>query len=231
MNSNAKRPSNNLKMKKCFLFAIVLITAIGARGSEKRDLLQHAVSETAMKSKLVLDRSWVPYPAYEDRAAWEKLTEPVRDQLITTGEKYLDFEWRVLKATDYIEFEKSGSRTAMEAPFGANTSALSALVMAELCEGKGRFVDQIANGVWLFMEMTSWALSAHLPGPQASGRSLPDDSGHVIDLTAGDMGSFLSSTYYFFKEPFDKINPSISSRLFATLKERILDTYMERDDF
>ncbi|MGV3761195.1 heparinase II/III domain-containing protein [Parapedobacter sp.] len=218
-------------MKKLFLIAIVLIAAIGTRASEKRDLLQHAVTETAIKSKLVLDQSWVPYPAYRDRAAWGKLTAPVRTQLITSGEKYLDYAWKVVKATDYIEFEKSGSRTAMEAPFGANCKALSALVMAELCEGKGRFVDQIVNGVWLFTEMTSWALSAHLPGPQASGRSLPDGSGHVIDLTAGDMGSFLSWTYYFFKETFDKIDPSISSKLFATLNARILDTYMERDDF
>lgn len=211
--------------------AIVSITFIGVRGSEKRDLLQHAVSESAIKSQLVLDKSWVRYPAYEDRSGWEKLTEPIRSQLITSGEKYLDFEWRVVKATDYIEYEKSGSRIAMEAPFGANSTALSALVMAELCEGKGRFVNQIINGVWQFTEMTSWALSAHLPGPQASGRSLPDNSGHVIDLAAGDMGSFLSWTYYFFKASFDEINPAISSRLLATLKARILDTYLERDDF
>lgn len=218
-------------MKKLLLTFVAVISLIVAHGAEKRDLLQHAVSETALKSLLLLDKSWVRYPAYEDRAGWDKLTGSVRAQLIAGGEKYLDYEWRVVKATDYIEYEKSGSRTAMEAPFGANTSALSALVIAELCEGKGRFVGQIVNGVWLFTEMTSWALSAHLPGPQASGRSLPDDSGHVIDLAAGDMGSFLSWTYHFFKETFDEINPSISSRLLATLKDRILVTYMERDDF
>ncbi|WP_262245112.1 heparinase II/III-family protein [Parapedobacter soli] len=218
-------------MRKTLLIAVAFITCMAARAGEKRDLLQHAASEAELKPLLVTDKSWIPYPAYQDRAGWEKLTEPVREQLIAAGEKYLDYPWRVVKATDYIEYEKSGSRTAMEAPFGANTNALSALVMAELCEGKGRFVDQIVNGVWLFTEMTSWALSAHLPGPQKSNRSLPDDSGHVIDLTAGDMGSFLSWTYYFFKESFDEVNPSISSRLLATLKERILDTYMERDDF
>src|SRR3546814_19927880 len=79
--------------------------------------------------------------------------------------------------------------------------------------------------------MDAGALSAQLPRPQACGRSLPDYSGHVIDLTACYIGSFPSLTYYFFKEPFDKINPSISSKLLATLKARILDTYMERDDF
>src|SRR3546814_930111 len=205
-------------MKKFLLIAIAAMTFVGAHGAEKRDLLQHAVAESAIKSQLVLDKSWVRYPAYDDRAGWEKRTEPVRAQLITRGENDLDYEWRVVKATDYIEYEKSGSRTAMEAPFGANTNALSALVMAELCEGKGRFVDQIANGVWLFTEMTSWALSAHLPGPQASGRSLPDDSGHVIDLTAGDMGSFLSWTYYFFKESFRKIHPSLLLKVFGTPK-------------
>src|SRR5690606_38390349 len=143
---------------------------IGVRGHEKRDLLQHATTETALKSLLLVDKSWVRYPAYADRTGWGKLTQPVRTQLLSDGETYLDYEWRVVKATDYFEFERSGARTVMEAPFNANSNALKALVMAELCEGKGRFLDQIANGVWVFCEMTSWALSAHLPSFQASGR-------------------------------------------------------------
>ena len=56
----------------------------------------------------------------------------------------------------------SGDRAIMESPFGKNNSALGSLFMAEMAEGKGRFVDQIINGVFASCEMTSWALSAHL---------------------------------------------------------------------
>lgn len=218
-------------MKKIQVVILCLILSGFSYGYEPRNLLQHAASEAQLKTVLVTNKSWIPFPDYKDRDGWNRLTNPVRDQLITNGEKYLDFEWRVVKATDYIEYERSGSRTAMEAPFGANSNALSSLIMAELTEGKGRFIDQILNGVWVFSEMTSWALSAHLPAFQHSKRSLPETTEHVIDLTAGDIGSLLSWTYYFFKEPFDKINPSISNRLFKSLHERILDTYMQRSDF
>ena len=38
--------------------------------------------------------------------------------------------------------------------FGKNNSALGSLFMAEMAEGKGRFVDQIINGVFASCEMT-----------------------------------------------------------------------------
>lgn len=200
-------------------------------GYEKRDLLQKEATETQLQSLLLQDGRWVPYPAYADRAGWDKLSGDFREVQISAGEKYLDYDWKTVKATDYLEFERSGSRTVMESPFGANSSALSALVLAELAEGKGRFMDQIINGVWAFNEMTSWALSAHLGAYQTSKRALPNYTEHVIDLTSGDLGSLLSWVHYFFKDSFNKVDPIIAARLKATLQERILDTYMQRSDF
>lgn len=198
---------------------------------EKRDLLQKKASLTQLDAILVKDNSWIPYPEYADRAGWDKLSGEYKAILIEKGEKYLDYKWRTVVATDYLDFERTGARTTMEEPFGSNSNALTALVMAELAEGKGRFTDQIINGVWLFSEITSWALSAHLAGPQKSKRSLPDYTENVIDLAAGDIGSLLAWTHYFFKEPFDKVNPIIASRLKTTLQKRILDAYIERSDF
>lgn len=211
-----------------FLF---LMVAIPVKAQVKRDLLQKNISSKDLQQIIIKDNSWIPYPTYDQREAWKDLTEPVHVDLIRRGEKYIDFEWRVVKATDYLAYERTGSRVMMERPFGQNSTALSSLVLAELAEGEGRFMDQIVNGVWVFCEMTSWALSAHLPGPQKSGRSLPDFTEHVIDLAAGDIGSLLSWIFYFFKDSFDEINPQISVRLKSTLQTRILDTYMERNDF
>lgn len=59
---------------------------------------------------------------------------------------------------------------------------------------------------------------------------MPDYNENVIDLVAGDMGSFLSWTYYFLKDELDKkVHPIISQRLRQTLQDRILDAYMIRD--
>lgn len=207
-----------------FLFSVI------TQAGEPRNLLQAKAAGENLKASLLPRSSWIKYPAYHDRAAWTAFTGPLQQKLVAGGEKYLNYEWKVVKASDYMEYERSGSRVAMENPFGANNTALSRLVFAELAEGKGRFMDQIINGVWHDCEMTSWALSAHL-GVQKSKRSLPDDTEQIIDLTSGDLGSFLSWTWYFFHDTWDKINPVISARLYRNIRSRILEPYMDRNDF
>lgn len=197
---------------------------------EERNLLQKSAEISMLKSVLVTNQQWVPYPDYTDHTAWDQFLGDNKADYIKRGEKILNYEWKVVKATDYLEFERSGNRRIMEDPFGSNNGAIADLLMAELAEGKGRFIDQLINGVYQSCEITSWALSAHLSA-QHSRRSLPDYKEHVIDLTAGDLGSLLSWTYYFFHSEFDKVDPVISERLRHELQERILDTYMNEDRF
>lgn len=201
------------------------------QATESKDLLKKAVSKAELKDLLIRDQEWVPYPDYQDRAGWEALTADFKGELIHNGEEFLDYAWQVVELSDFLEYERSGNRNIMQDPFGANNNAMMALVLAELAEGKGRFLDQIMNGTWLACEMTTWVLSAHLPAYQTNKRSVPDPNEFTIDLTAGDLGSFYSWVYYFFKAEFDKVSPIIATRLRQNLQERILDVYMNRSDF
>ena len=195
----------------------------------ERNLLQKTVTKEQLKEALVMNQAWVPYPAYTDRAGWEALLDKEdRQKLIRAGERMLKYEWKVIRATDYLEYERSGERNIMQNPYEANRKAISSLMMAELAEGKGRFIDQLMNGVFFSCEMTSWVLSAHLPR-QSTKRSLPDWREQIIDLGSGNYGSLLSWVYYFFHTTFDKADPVISLRLRQTLQERILDPYMNND--
>lgn len=216
--------------KNVTLLCLLLLLTAPVHAYVERDLLQQAANVEKLESVLILNQEWVTYPLYTDRAGWDQFLGDYKNEYIKRGEKWLDYEWKVVKATDYIEYERSGNRRIMEDPFGSNNTALADLLMAELAEGKGRFIDQLINGVYQSCEMTSWVLSAHLSA-QHSKRSLPDYKEHVIDLTSGDLGSLLSWTYYFFHAEFDKVNSVISERLRHELQERILDTYMKEDRF
>lgn len=154
--------------------------------------------------------------------------EKYKTALIREGEKLLNYEWLLVRATDYLEFERTGNRYVMQDRLNKNRSAINSLMFAELAEGKGRFIDQLINGVYLSCEITSWVYSAHL-SRQSNHRSLPDFREQVIDLSAGGYGAMLSWVYYYFHESFDKVNPSISIYLRQTLQERILDAYMNND--
>jgi hypothetical protein len=193
-------------------------------------LLQKKATVNELLSMLSTKSEWIKYPAYQDRKGWDAYTGNLKLKLIQDGEKNLNYTWKVVKATDYLEFEKSGNRTIMENPFGQNNNALSSLLYAELAEGQGRFMNQIINGIWHTCEMSTWVLSAHLP-VQKSKRSLPDIKEEIIDLTSGDLGSFLSWTWYFLHDELDKVNPSIAARLKTNIQQRILVPYMVRDDY
>lgn len=211
------------------LTLIALLLSTPAQAYTERNFLQNAISKEDLKSALVMNQAWVPYPDYTDRAGWDSLlTKQDKEMLIRTGERLLNYKWQVIHATDYIEYERSGERNLMQEPYEANRQAINTLMLAELAEGKGRFIDQLVNGVFYSCEMTSWVLSAHLPR-QSTHRSLPDFREQIIDLGSGAYGSMLAWTYYFFHETFDQINPSISAYLRSALQERILDPYMSND--
>ena len=48
----------------------------------------------------------------------------------------LNYEWKVIRATDYLEYERSGERNIMQNPYEANRKAINILMLAELAEGK-----------------------------------------------------------------------------------------------
>ena len=217
-------------MNRLIIFLALLLSAGIAKAYEPRNFLQKKASLQQVKTMLVPKSEWIKYPAYTNRTGWDKLTGELKEKIIKGGESCLTYTWKVVTASDYLEYERSGSRTAMENPFGSNNKAMSYLVFAELAEGKGRFINQKVNGVWYSCDMSSWVLSAHLPA-QKSGRTLPDFNEQIIDLTSAELGSFYSWIYYFFHDEFDKINPIISARLKLTIQQRILQPYIERSDY
>ena len=170
--------------------------------------------------------SWLPYPEYSDRNAWEELLGSHADYLIAQGQKYLDYTWQSVNATAYLAYERTGNRQVMERPMSANRVALNALMLAELAEGKGRFVDQLINGTWHIAHMPSWVLSAHLPR-QRTKRALPDPEHQIIDLGSGSLGAQMSAAYHFFHETFDKVDPVISRVIKSAVKKQILDPYLD----
>lgn len=215
-------------MKKLLLIIVAAICTISASAYTERNLIASRTSRDQLKDILVKDQKWVTLPAYSDREGWDALLGDKKDIYIKRGEKALNHDWPRVKATDYLEYERSGNRRIMEDPLSANNSAVADLLMAELAEGKGRFIDQLINGVYAAAEMTSWALSAHIPAIKP-GRSIQPYDKPVIDLVAGDMGNLYSWVYYFMQPEFDKINPEISRRLRHEIKTRVLDPFLDYD--
>ncbi len=205
-------------------------TVYKALKAKERNLLSNSTTEKEVADQLLSGTSWVGFPAYSERDAWNRIPGKYRKLIIQSGEEAIDFEWGIVKATDFLEFERSGNRNIMQHPLSARREALQDLVLAELFEGNGRFLDQIINGIWALSEQTTWALSAHMY-LQEAGNGLPDVEEPVIDLIVGEISALFSWTHYFLEEEFDKIDPLISKRIRYEIQNKVLAIYYERDDF
>jgi hypothetical protein len=196
--------------------------------SKERNILASKAKSIELAKVLLTDNSWNKLPGYKNRDFWQGLPENIRKEYIEKAEAYLLYNWPVVKATDYLEFIRSGNRK--QEAYAACSNALISLVMGELAEGKGRFMDQIINAVWYFSEQTWWGWSAHLyfqkPGP-----GLPDINEPTVDLGVGEITNNLSWTWYLFKDEFDKVHPLISQRLRQEIENKALKPYFERNDF
>ena len=218
-------------MKRVIFSFLLLAVLWNASAYVPRDHIQNRVGFKQLKTMLVTGQAWNPYPAYQDRAGWDAMTGDHKAEIISYGEQFLDYQWKVVKATDYIEFERSGSREIMEKPYVENMRAIACLFCAELAEGKGRFVPQIADGVFHFCEMSSWALSAHLYKFSQAKTAMPLKDDNTLELHQGDLAQLFAWIYHYLHDEFDKLHPEISRRLEAEIRHREMDPYLEREDY
>ncbi len=215
-------------MNKIVLLILMSAIALNSFSEEKRDLLQTKAKDISIEKDLIKDFSELDFPTYYERYFWNKVPEDLRKQYVQEAEKFLGYNWPVVKATDYLEIIRSGNRN--QEAYSAPRSALIALVMGELIEGKGRFTDQIVNGCWYYCEQTWWGWSAHLKnGKMPDG--LPDPDEPLLDLGVGEIANILSWTWFLFKDEFDKIHPLISKRLQDEVMKKAVIPYYEHDDF
>ncbi len=198
---------------------------------KERNILAKEAQAIGLAKVLITDNSWNKLPDYKNREFWQSLPVTIRDEYITKAEQYLDYQWPVIKATDYLEFIRSGSRRPVVQGHSAFIDALTSLVMGELVEGKGRFLDQIINAVWFYSEQTYWGWAAgHVDEQKVGQRGLADINDPWVDLGVGEVANNLSWTWYLFNDEFDKVQPFISKQLKQEIANKVLNPYFERYD-
>ncbi|MDR3334895.1 MAG: heparinase II/III-family protein [Treponema sp.] len=178
-----------------------------------------------------------PLSSIEDRQVWEKISRELSTFLVTEGEKYLDYDWPSILATDFMDFSRTGNRVLLEEKAGQRRNALLYLTLAECIENKGRFINGIVNGVWSTCDEATWIVSAHntlYPIPGAEALKLPDTTEKIkvfIDILGSDVAALIASVYRLVGTRMDEVTPSINRRLLQTLKERIVVPFLANDDF
>ena len=100
-----------------------------------------------MEKVFIPGGDWFPYPAYNDRTKWKKMTASFESQIRKAADKYLNYEWKLQKPSEYLEYEKTGNRK-LSLPEEHNRQALIALTLGELMDGTGKYMSKLADGIW-----------------------------------------------------------------------------------
>lgn len=204
---------------------------VKAQDVKPRNLLSGSYDRQFLQENITKNSEWHPYPYYSERLAWKELPDEIKNSVLEAGEDAMAYEWPPLTAELYLQYSRNGNRSNYQAVYFGRRSKLADLVIAECLEGKGRFLDQIINGIWALCEETSWCIPAHISAQKDGFTPLPIVTESVVDLFAAETGTLLAWTYYFLKDEFDKTTPVISERIEHEIDRRILQPVMERDDF
>lgn len=197
--------------------------------SERRRL-QAGWPPEKLAASLAPRLAWKHFPPAADRQAWASAPAAVRARCLADGEAALNQAWPVLPATLYLDFQRSGDRARFERQYSERRTRLRRLAVAECIEYKGRFLDDIVNGLWALCEESTWCLPAHI-SVQKAGVNLPDTTEPIIDLFAADTASLAAWIWYLLDPALDKVSKLIRPRLAREVRARLLAPFAQRDDF
>lgn len=218
----------------CAITALLMAFTPGAvfsaESSRSGPRFAELYSRDFVEQNLLPLEKWRPYASVSEREFWENLPDVTRKALLASGEKALGGPWQPLPASLYLEFARIGDRSNYEEVYFARRDRVKELALAECVENKGRFTDELVNGLWLILEETSWCIPAHI-GAQKAGSGLPDEREPIVDLFAAETGALLGWVDYLTGPKLDSVSPLIRSRLQREVRRRILDPCLERDDF
>ena len=202
----------------------------GASLVPPHNLLSTTYTQAFLESHLVAPGAWHPYPTANERAAWDAVPGDIREAVITRAQADQQTGWKALLATRFLDFKRNGNRSRFEADSFGRRAMLQRLVLAECLEGKGRFVDDIVNGVWLVCEETFWGAPAHLAA-QKAGVGLPDVNDPIIELFSAETAQMLAWITYLLSPQLDAVSPLIVKRIKIETERRMLKLARERNDF
>jgi len=183
-----------------------------------RDLLEkYLIPPTG--NTLIAQADWKPFPKSAEE--WKKrLPDSVYQLIIKNGEAALKKPFQSIPATVMLEYVRTGNRVNYERLSFTKRNMLWDLMLAEAAEGKGRFVDYLADGVWSTCEETFWGLPAHL-SMQKKGFGLADVQDPIVDLFAAETAADLAWVDYFMGDQLKKVSPLLPARIQYEVNRRI----------
>ncbi|WP_209332546.1 heparinase II/III domain-containing protein [Lunatimonas salinarum] len=214
-------------MKQSPLICTLLVLLISVQFTPAQKLVSGKYTLAELEQSLIPHSQWNPFPPVSDRTAWNSLDRATLSAYLKTANENIAYEWPYIPATKSLLIERTGDRDEYQAITFQKRRMLGTMILAEIYENQGRFIDPIINGIWSICEESFWGVPAHLPKTkEISG--LVDVTKPFVDLFAAETATYLAWADYFFGEQFDRISPQIRKRIRHETRTRIFQPLMNQ---
>ena len=170
------------------------------------------------------------FPPASDRAAWlAALKKPhsrrIARELVRTAREVLTQPIPALPASLFMEFVRNGDRSHYQAPYFARRANLNALVMAEVIEYKGKYLDAIIDYLWEITAEHTWCLPAHF---HLKDDPFPEPPAEVVDLFAAETGMTLSQVLNLLEPELKAVSPNLVKTVRENLSRRVVEPILRK---
>ena len=191
-------------------------------------MLCDQIGNKTIKELFMSPSEFHPFPKYRERAAWDTVKAETRDKWVSEAEKAVDYAWPATPMYVYRIYGTEGNFYPHWLAFTEKRAALGIFLIAECLEGKGRFIQQIINGIYAVCELTIWSPPIDRFVPD---QGIPDEDFLIVDLATSETAALLAWTYYFMKDELDEISTRICRRIHREVERRVIKPYTAIDDY
>ena len=166
---------------------------------------------------------FAPFQKASDKYWQKQVPLVMRNDYIRLGNLYRNKPWDAIPNSMFAEFRTNGNRTRYEAASFGIRKQFVCLVMAEIMQGKGRFLPSIRKGLHYFMEKEPWwGIPAHYP------KDHPERDIQPVDLFNAETAGMLSWTLYMLGDEIDKKEKGLCDSVRSEIERRFLEPTLNK---
>ncbi len=200
-------------MRLFLLFLFLLLTCWNTHAENQ---LSTQYSRHTLEESIVRPGEFSPVPKASSSFWKGHIGFWIRNSYINNGKEYLGKPWVPIPTKVFREFTENGNRSHYEQLSFNLRKQLSCMVMAEIMQDSGLFINDIIAGLHYFKREVWWGIPAHYPKPE------PHPAIQEVDLFNAETANLLVWTCYMLEDRIKTIDRTICRDIKNEVKRRIL---------
>ena len=197
----------------CLCFLIFFLFPTYAVGD---NLLSSKYNKSVLSEILPAPMVFAPLPPANDEFWRSDIPIDMRKDYIRYGEDYYACKWEPIDNSIFAEYKRNGNRTNYERKSFSLRRQLASLVLAEILDHQGRFINDITKGLHYFIHEIWWGVPAHYPTAQ------PDSNEQIVDLFNAETANLLAWSIYMLHDEIENTEKGLCETIRTEIERRML---------